>query len=204
MESTPKTYPEKYWHCHIKIRGEERGFLGARVLNDQNFIDINKNIVIPFINNRPFNFIGSPINDKDQIEEIRIVHTQKPQKYYAEKHEAERNRSDVLAEYFDTYVNRQLLPIDEGIDYTNELLYSSDILLGTESDIALVLRICERVCRAASILAHRSRNDKSPYLVEDEYDVQDLLHSIIRAYIPYSVQEDPLSKIAGRLSVWKN
>ena len=33
--------------------------------------------------------------------------------------------------------------------------------------------------------------------IADEYDVQDLLHATLRAYLKYSVQEDPISKVAG-------
>ncbi|WP_446373557.1 PD-(D/E)XK nuclease domain-containing protein [Coleofasciculus sp. D1-CHI-01] len=36
--------------------------------------------------------------------------------------------------------------------------------------------------------------------MEDEYDVQDLLHGLIRAYVKYSIQEEPLGKIAGNSS----
>ncbi|GFM64996.1 hypothetical protein PSCICJ_11140 [Pseudomonas cichorii] len=39
-----------------------------------------------------------------------------------------------------------------------------------------------------------------PYEVKDEYDVQDLLHALIRGYVKYSVQEDPLPKVAGAKS----
>ena len=39
-----------------------------------------------------------------------------------------------------------------------------------------------------------------PYEITDEYDVQDLLHAILRAYLKYSVQEDPLPKVAGAKS----
>lgn len=37
-------------------------------------------------------------------------------------------------------------------------------------------------------------------MIEDEYDVQDLLHAVLRAYLKYSVQEDPLQKVAGTRS----
>jgi len=93
-----------------------------------------------------------------------------------------------------------MLPIWHGQDMTFELLFAGKQEPAPDADLALVERICKRVSNAARILLNRQRKDKKPYLVEDEYDVQDLLHAILRAYLKYSVQEDPLPKVAGTKS----
>lgn len=81
-------------------------------------------------------------------------------------------------------------------DFENGCLPSIKIL----SDVDLVEQICKRIAKSAGILSTRKRKNKKPYLIEDEYDVQDLLQAILRAYLKYSVQEDPLSKVAGTSS----
>jgi hypothetical protein len=57
-----------------------------------------------------------------------------------------------------------------------------------------------RLPQAARILANRQRRSKVPFEISDEYDVQDLLHAVLRAYLKYSVQEDPIPKAAGTRS----
>lgn len=196
MKINQEDYPEKYWHCQLKIKGESRGWLGARVVNDWDFDEVQKQIILPLKTGRSFIFDGAVINNMEQVEEIRIVYTQHPKSYYIEQYEAKIRRQNDPAN-FGALADRNLLPIHEGRDYSNELLFSSKILFQLETDITLIVKICERIPYSARILAQRSRIDKKPYTVEDEYDVQDLLHAVIRAYTPYSVQEDPLNKVAG-------
>lgn len=80
-----------------------------------------------------------------------------------------------------------------------DLLATVKIENATEvkADVLLVETICKRISHTAKILATRSRKGKSPYMITDEYDVQDLLQGVLRAYLKYSVQEDPLQKVAG-------
>jgi hypothetical protein len=66
-----------------------------------------------------------------------------------------------------------------------------------EADVAIVERLCRRLPQAVRILANRQRKGKAQYEISDEYDVQDLLHALLRAYLKYSVQEDPIPKAAG-------
>lgn len=63
-------------------------------------------------------------------------------------------------------------------------------------DNDLVRYLCSRISRAARVLKHRSHG-KPPFEVADEYDVQDLLHSLLRGYVKHAVKENPLPKVAG-------
>jgi hypothetical protein len=63
-------------------------------------------------------------------------------------------------------------------------------------DRTIVRDRCGRIRFSASILAHR-RKGKQAYLIEDEYDVQDLLSACVRSVLNDSVEEDTISKIAG-------
>jgi hypothetical protein len=63
----------------------------------------------------------------------------------------------------------------------------------------MVLTLCQRLPNAARILATRDRA-RAPFVISDEYDVQDLLHAVLRAYLKYSVHEEPLGKVGGAKS----
>lgn len=69
----------------------------------------------------------------------------------------------------------------------------------TNNNIQLLLQLCKRLPVSAKALARR-RKDKQPFEITDEYDVQDLLKAIIRAYFKYSVSEEPIGKLAGAAS----
>src|SRR6266511_1386139 len=71
--------------------------------------------------------------------------------------------------------------------------------MAPEPDVGLLLLLCERLQRAAQILASRKRG-KASFSIADEYDVQDLLHATLRAYLKYTVTEEPLGKVAGAKS----
>jgi hypothetical protein len=86
------------------------------------------------------------------------------------------------------------------MDLTYELLFSGAQGATPEPDERMVEQLCRRLPQSARILATRSRKGKAPYKITDEYDVQDILHALLRAYLKYSVQEDPLPKVAGAKS----
>ncbi|HUV72065.1 MAG TPA: hypothetical protein VMW25_03580 [Clostridia bacterium] len=188
-------YPEKYWHCAVKLINQKR----HAVVNDLSFEEINEKIIQPWLNSKTFTIDGKIVSSRDQLEEIKITRTPEPQDHYARIHNEKMKRSGI----WDAATNREMLPLDEGEDYTDKLLFQSKPQkenISIEPSAAIVERVCKRICYVANILGKRQRKGKKPFLVEDEYDVQDLLHATLRAFIKYSVQEDPLSKIAGRSS----
>jgi len=182
-----------YWHCYVsKIGGKS-----TSVLNDAKFEKIQREIVEPWLNNLPFTVNGMVISNKDQLEEIQIVRTPHSKQIYAEQHNSEMRASGIA----DMATNRSLLPFSRGEDFTNQFLFSSQTNLGSETpdtkpEIELLLRICRRLPRSARSLSQRKRN--RPNLeVNDEYDVQDLLLAVIRAYFKYAIDEEPVGKVAG-------
>jgi hypothetical protein len=96
--------------------------------------------------------------------------------------------------------DRRLLPLDEGTDATFDLLFAGHGANAPHTDTELIVRVCQRLPQTARILAVRHRKGKGAFEVVDEYDVQDLLHGVLRAYIKFSVQEDPLPKMAAAKS----
>lgn len=183
---------ERYWHCAVKLAGTQRD----SVVNDLSFKDLQRTVVAPWLAGRPFTVSGLLVRTTSMVETIKVTHTQQPASYYADDHNRRMSASGVT----DLATNRSLLPVWYGTDFTYELLFSGDASPAPSADAALIEQLCKRLPQAARILAVRSRKGKLPYDISDEYDVQDLLHAVLRAYLKYSVQEDPLPKVAGAKS----
>lgn len=184
--------PENYWHCSVKMEGAK----DVSVVNDLTFLDLQRTIVEPWNAGRAFAVAGTLVRSATAVRAIKIAHTEHPKSFYADRHN-ERMRAQGVA---DMATNRSLLPLAQGTDVTYELLFSGSKQAAPAPDTAMVELLCKRLPQAARILSVRSRKGKTPYLIADEYDVQDLLHAILRAYLRYSVQEDPLPKVAGAKS----
>ena len=185
-------YPEKFWHCYVKLEGNKK----YAVENDLSFDQLQSRILVPWHQSSPFTVSGKIITKDSQIEEIMVTYTKEQQSIWADRHNA-RKRAAKIA---DLATDRRMLPIWHGDDFTYEFLFAGKKQLTPDADVSMIEQICKRVPNAARILYNRQRKDKTPYIVEDEYDVQDLLHAILRTYLKYSVQEDPLPKVAGTKS----
>ncbi|WP_190802817.1 hypothetical protein [Leptolyngbya sp. FACHB-261] len=184
-------YPTLYWHCAVKPFGGETYV----VTDDLCFEDLQQQIVQPWLQSRLFTVAGTVISSTNQSVEIRISHTSQPQKAFRKR--AYFDPLNMSSIELASLSNYRLLPIVEGKDYTFELLFSRNTGSVTNADTMLVEKVCRRISHSARILANRQRKDKVPYQVQDEYDVQDLLHAVLRAHLKYSVQEDPLQKVVG-------
>lgn len=184
--------PERLWHCSVQTAGSR----DVSIANDLTYDELHRSIVIPWLTGRPFVVSGTIVRASQQVSEIKITHTDRPKQYYAEAHNQSMRASGIA----DLATNRKLLPLSKGTDVTFELLFAGAESDAPAPDTALVEQLCRRLPQAARILATRSRKGKVPYEISDEYDVQDLLHAMIRGYLKYSVQEDPLPKVAGARS----
>jgi len=184
--------PDKYWHCYVKLSNATREN-DYTVLNDISLDTLQKGILQPWKENKPFTISGTIIRDPNQVSEIRIVHTPDSKTTYAKRHNDKKRAAGIC----DLATDRRLLPLEQGDDYTYELLFKGkDFKTPTEEE-SLIIRLCSRIKKAALILTDRRRKGKSSYTTSDEFDVQDLLHALIRGFTKYSVQEDPIGKIAG-------
>lgn len=184
--------PENFWHCAVKIAGEKNYF----IVNDLSFMDLKRTIVDPWLSENAFPVGGVIVRSSANVSEIKITHTQKQQSFYAEQHNARMKANGVA----DMATNRKMLPLSQGTDATYELLFAGTMTAPQSPDTAMVEQLCKRLPHAAKVLALRSRKGKVPFEISDEYDVQDLLHATLRAYLKYSVTEDPLPKVAGAKS----
>ncbi len=183
--------PEKFWHCFITYKVSSKEETLTRAVNDLTLKKLVTDVVEPWRQRQQFNLGGVMVRSRDRVVEIRIVQTPSPLQIYIDQHKGK------------NVLNKQLIPFFTGIgiDYTSELLPAESVAeVAPEADAGLILRVCKRLPMAASILMNRSRQDKQSYQIEDEYDVQDLLHTVIRAYVKHSVQEDPIGKVAAARS----
>jgi len=78
-------------------------------------------------------------------------------------------------------------------DYADEEEFRIGTFATVNSDIELAEKVCSRVGKTARVLSARRRG-KEPFVMADEYDVQDLLHSLLRAFFKYPVAENPVPK----------
>jgi hypothetical protein len=179
---------DKYWHCAVLPIGRKKHF----VANDLAFADLQRQIIEPWHGNISFPVSGFIVSSRDHIEEIKITCTDKHQ--YSFK--AEKEASDRARGISDWSTHRAMLPIWNGVNHTHELLFATLEASTPDPEVGMVLRLCERLPRAAAILGER-RKGKAPFEVSDEYDAQDLLQAVLRAYMKYSVQEEPLGKVGG-------
>lgn len=184
--------PTQYWHCRVKIAGQK----DYSIVNDLTFADLTRSVVNPWLSAQPFSVSGTIVRSSESVTDIRIVHTDQPMQAYSDRHYASMRASGIA----DLATDPRGLPFSAGDDVTFDLLFSGKSSAAPEPDARLVELVCRRLPQTARILATRSRKGKGPYEIVDEYDVQDLLHATLRAYLKYSVQEDPLPKVAGAKS----
>lgn len=164
-------------------------------MNDLTIDRLLREIVEPWHAGRLFTIGGRIIRKPSEVLEIKITQTQEPQKAYAERHVASMRGTNVI----DMATDTRYLPIWQGIDHTSELLFSELTSEPPIADEQMIVTLCQRAPSAARILSNRRRG-KPAFTFSDEYDVQDFIHALIRAYVKYSVQEDPIGKIAGTKS----
>lgn len=182
--------PDKYWHCQVSTHDKQNS-----IVNDLTLEKLFKEIVEPWHAGRPFSVDGRIVRKKEDVAAIKISYTEENQQAIATQHNnrmASRRINDFLT-------NRRALPLSGGEDFTHRLLFSELKPELPSIDEQLIVSICQRLPAAARILANR-RAQKPGFKLDDEYDVQDFLHSLIRAYVRFSVQEDPIGKIAGSKS----
>lgn len=184
--------PSRHWHCRVRLKGAKND----AVVNDFTYRELQTTIIKPWHAGSTFTVSGTIIRSKDEINEIKIVQTEHPMDFYAEQRHSRLVASGILAIGADS----RLFPFSEGKDFTHDLLFSGQHHRSPEPNATLIEHMCQRLPKAARILAKRNRKGKAPYVIADEYDVQDFLHATLRAYLKYSVQEDPLRKVAGTKS----
>jgi hypothetical protein len=192
MNSRFGELPDNYWHCAAS--GTKHGNEG--IVNDLSAEELLKQIVEPWHSGRPFNIGGIIFKERGVVDTIKITYTQQPQDHYATLHDNQTRASGIV----DMRTDRRYLPIWSGEDQTHRLLFEDIGALVPEADENLIIRLCSRVGYVAGILSSPRRGGKTPYVVSDEYDVQDLTHALLRGYLKYSVQEDPIGKLAGTKS----
>lgn len=114
--------------------------------------------------------------------------------------DSERTRHHQIQQDFRDGLKRTLTELDNVIEQLQEKLQHAGVTkMSATAEIQLVLQLCGRLNHSAKVL-NRRRKDKLPFEISDEYDVQDLLKAVLRAYFKYSVTEDPIGKLAGSSS----
>lgn len=110
--------PERYWHCYVARKGGRAK--GWAVANDLTFEQLQKQIIEPWHRNVQF-VVSALIITKEDVDSIRITQTDDPQSTYANKHDSLMSARGIA----DMATDRRILPIQQGTDYTSELLFAA-------------------------------------------------------------------------------
>ncbi|HEX3557025.1 MAG TPA: hypothetical protein VIA62_27695 [Thermoanaerobaculia bacterium] len=91
-----------------------------------------------------------------------------------------------------------LPPLDAAM-FLDALTWSPSASLARRTALEYVLGVIDTFPTCADILAARGR-ERPPFVINDEYDVQDLFHALVRPGVPDLVPEDTTPKLAGKWS----
>ena len=186
-------YPDRFWHCKLKLKGENKRRHDA-ILNDATKGQIQTQLVRPWHQNSKLVMNGCVVNNRDDVQEIQVVYTQRPLSSFEEALRLKNETSRVQVA-----IDARTLPFGEGTDVTHELLFETYAIESPAPDTAMLIRLCERLPEAVRSLSQR-RKGKTPFTLDDEYDAQDLLRALIRAYFKHTISEEPIGKAGGTAS----
>ncbi len=182
--------PDRYWHCQVQLKNEGWSSYALNYTHS----DLKRTIVDPWKAGERFTVNGTIIDPKIGVRLIKIVHTRNSAKDTIDRYKEKKAQEGVAIKSYKT--NELLFKL--GKDLTNDILFTP--VENAEGNAeALVVNVCERLPQAASRLANR-RKGKTPFVITDEYDVQDLLHAVLRSSLKHTVQENPLPKVANAKS----
>jgi hypothetical protein len=127
-----------YWHCYVSPKPSGSAKKSSKnyfVVNDLSEDQLQKTIVQPWLTGTPFTVAGRIIKTQDEVEEIRITHTNDSARTYADTFNARQAANRVI----DHATDRRMLAIWRGEDRTHELLFSDHRASTPPADAALVV-----------------------------------------------------------------
>jgi hypothetical protein len=83
--------PERYWHCYVEMAGAK----GRSIVNDMTLAELERTVVSPWLEGRPFTVSGTIVRSADTVTKIKIVHTTDPASALGptqRRNESKRNR----------------------------------------------------------------------------------------------------------------
>lgn len=193
MSEQESENPDRFWHARAAIEesgsGTQEGFSF-----DLELSAVQKNIVQPWREERQFSIGGLLIKDFERVSRIQIVHTPSTKAEIKQEYEDYMHSKGWAG--FSYNANTIPFEFNNPSDFTNEFLFEGAGSAPPVPDVGLIISVCERFPYSYAAIRDR-RAGNSPYEIENEYDVHDLLLAILRAYIEGVVEEDPLTKVAG-------
>ncbi len=153
------------------------------IRNDLTLSDLESRIITPYKSNRMFTVSGIIITDSIEIQDLQCFQTDEPLEALVKRNPM-------------PHGDARLLPMEFGTDYSRDLLGEAS---AQPLDHTLLIRACQNFRRCADLLKNRSR-EREPFVINDEYDAQDLLAGILRAYFPDLDRENPIPRTGGTSS----
>jgi hypothetical protein len=98
-----------------------------------------------------------------------------------------------------THAATGMLPPFDAAMFLDAVTWSPPLSIVRRTALEYVLSVIDSFPACTEILASRAR-DRPPFVIGDEYDVQDLFHALVRPTVPDLVPEDTTPKLAGKWS----
>ncbi|WP_157181959.1 hypothetical protein [Nocardia testacea] len=98
------------------------------------------------------------------------------------------------------YEKNFIHPLNEQVSYLYEALSRLGIDAGTADSLELLENISRKLPESLSILAEGARSGRAGLVVNDEYDLQHILHSITVLHFEEVQAEEPTPTMGGRSS----
>lgn len=121
MDIKWENYPEKFWHCRVRLRNPNNS--SWSITNDATIQQIRDQIVEPWHQERPFIVGKTQVTNRSLVEQILIEYTPQDKNYYFEQHKAKEQAQEFTGGFSAPFPSR-LLPFGKGTDYTKELLFN--------------------------------------------------------------------------------
>ena len=166
-----------------------------------NFNDIKKNVRYDRKNEKYYLNHGSLIRWYIETRELLI---------HIYGYESRQVNEFAFASEIINIINPSQISVKDYLEYYNWLPFIGNWLASTiktygkygldhspkKTNIEQVIQICKYFSRSVNVLTSRPR-DRPPYQIQDEYDVQDLFHALLKAYFADVRAETWTSSSAG-------
>lgn len=185
-----------YYHVRVTTRSRKRD----EVVLDLSRDDVERRVITPYRDNRPMIISGTAIKMED-IDRIRISKTTQQSSQVLPLITAERINSSIVV--FGG-PSDQWLVADRGIDVTDEFINEASLPVAssasaTPQSVAIVEQLATNFHYFVDQLRHRHAG-RPPLEINDEYDVQDSFHALLRLFFDDIRDEEWTPSYAGGAS----
>src|SRR5208282_5659540 len=199
VKNTPPISMSSFYHVRISRKGEPWDVCKLDLSEEE----LRTRVLVPYENETPFTLAGTTISF-DKFEQIKITRTSEDSSKLLHQVREEAGKSGIA-----TMIPEEYDIIDRGIDVTDDFIKgppgykkakiptSSSVI--SRTPIQTITSLCDHFHVVVKQLQHRHENRKT-LSITDEYDVQDLMHALLRLSFEDVRPEEVTPSYAGTSS----